>query len=193
MVFLKKHSVQQISSIPSHLADSPRATEVLTQGSFCDSHGSSSQLPWTPVGLHPCPRYEMQKHGLSIWLSLHSDGHRLVGLLPNSFKWLPFQWTAMDTGISPLRFSSLSTRCSLVPLALFLLSPLSSSLLSFVLLSSVWLLLFLLSSQAILPVFTSSSVRTAASLDILDALVERVVSYFQLLLRHLVHPYLCIY
>ena len=121
MAFLKKHSMQQISSIPSHPADSPQSTGVLTLGSFCNPHGLSSQLPWTPVDLQPCPRYEMEQHGLSIWLSLHSDGHRLVGSLPNSFRWLPFQWTAMEAGISPLRFSSLSPRCSLVPLALFLL------------------------------------------------------------------------
>ena len=81
--------MQQISSIPSHSADSPRATGVLTLGSFRNPHGSSSQLPWTPVDLQPCPRYERQQHGFSMWFSLHSDGHRLVSSLPNSFKWLP--------------------------------------------------------------------------------------------------------
>ena len=85
----------------------------------------------------------------------------------------PSQWMAMDVGISPLHFSSLIPRCRLVPLAL-LLSPSSLSLLSFVLLSSVWIQIFLLSSQGVLPVFTWSSVRTAASLDILDAWVEMV-------------------
>ena len=81
--------MQRISSIPTHLADSPRAIGVLTLGSFCNPHGSSSQLPWTPVDLQPCPRYERQHHGLSMWFSLRSDGHRLFSLLPNSFKWLP--------------------------------------------------------------------------------------------------------
>jgi len=101
------------------------------------------------------------------------------------------QWMAMDAGISPLHFSSLSPRCRLVPLALLLLSPSSLSLLFFVLPSSVWIRMFLLSSQGVLPGFTWSSVRTAASLDILDASVERGVPHFHLPLRHLVHPHLC--
>ena len=87
----------------------------------------------------------------------------------------PSQWTSMDAGISLLCFSSLSPRCRLVPLALLLLSPSSLSLLSFVQLSSVWIQIFLLSSQGVLPVFTWSSVRTAASLDVPDASVERGV------------------
>ena len=74
----------------------------------------------------------------------------------------------MESGISPLRISSLTPRCRLVPLALLLLSPSSLSLLSFVLLSSVWIRIFHLSSQGVLPVFTWSSVRTAASLEVLD-------------------------
>ena len=89
MAFLKKHSMQQISSIPSHQADSPRSIGVLTLGSFCNPHGSSSQLPWAPVDLQPCPRYERLQHGLSMWFSLCSDCHRLVSSLPNSFKCLP--------------------------------------------------------------------------------------------------------
>ena len=89
MGFLKRHSMQQISSIPSHLPVSPWSTGVLTLGSFRSPHGSSSQLPWTPVDLQPCPRYERQQHGLSVCFSLRSDDHRLVGSLPNSFKWLP--------------------------------------------------------------------------------------------------------
>ena len=89
MAFLKKHSMQQISSIPTHQADFPRSTGVLTLGSFCKPHGSSSQLPWTPVDLQPCPRYETLQHGLSMWFSLRSDCHRLVSSLPISFKWLP--------------------------------------------------------------------------------------------------------
>ncbi|XP_027380733.1 uncharacterized protein LOC113881820 isoform X1 [Bos indicus x Bos taurus] len=56
MAFLKKHSMQQISSIPSHQADSPLSTGVLTLGSFRNPHGSNSQLPWTPVDLQLCPR-----------------------------------------------------------------------------------------------------------------------------------------
>ena len=89
MAFLKKHSMQQISSIPSHLEDSSQSTGVLTLGSFCNPHSSSSQLLWTPVDLQPCPRYERLWHGLSMWFSLCSDCHRLVSSLPNSFKWLP--------------------------------------------------------------------------------------------------------
>ena len=53
-------------------------------------------------------------------------------------------------GISPLHFSSLTSRCRLVPRALLLLSPCSSSLLSFAPLSSVWIRIFLFSSQGIL-------------------------------------------
>ena len=89
MAFLKKHSMQQISSIPSHQADSPRSIGVLSLGSFCNPHGSSSQLPWTPVDLQPCPRYERLQHGLSMWFSLRSDCPRLVSSLPNCFKCLP--------------------------------------------------------------------------------------------------------
>ena len=79
----------------------------------------------------------------------------------------PSQWMAMDAGISPLCFSSISPRCRLVPLALLLISPSFLSLLSFVLPSSIWIRIFLLSSQGVLPVFTCSSVRPAASLDVL--------------------------
>ena len=81
----------------------------------------------------------------------------------------PFQWMAMEVGISPLCFSSLTPRCRLVPRALLFFSPCSSSLLSFVLPSSVWIQIFLLSIQGILPVFTWSSVRIAMSLNFLDA------------------------
>ena len=105
----------------------------------------------------------------------------------------PSQWMAMDAGISPLCFSSFSPRCKLLPLALLLLSLSSLFLLSFVLLSSVWIWIFLLSSQGVLPVFTWSSVRTAASLDVLDALVERGVPHFHLPLYHLVHLHLCLH
>ena len=81
----------------------------------------------------------------------------------------PSQWMAMDAGISPYFFSPLTPWCRLVPLALLLLSPSSLSLFSFVLLSSVWIWIFLLSSQGVLPVFPWSSVRISPSLDILDA------------------------
>ena len=81
--------MEQISSIPSHQADSPWSTEVLTMGSFHNPHGSSSQLQWTPVDFQPCPRYERLQHGLSTWFSLHSDCHRLVSSLPNHFKCIP--------------------------------------------------------------------------------------------------------
>ena len=101
----------------------------------------------------------------------------------------PSQWMAMDAGISPLCFSSLTPWCRLVPLALLLLSPSFLSLLPFFLPSSVWIRIFLLSSQEVLPVFTWSSVGTAESLDVLDASVERGHTP----LRHLVHPYLCMY
>ena len=60
------------------------------QQSFCNAHGSSSQLPWTPVDLQPCPRYERLQHGLSMRFSLCSDCDRLVSSLSNSFKCLPF-------------------------------------------------------------------------------------------------------
>ena len=59
------------------------------QQSFCNAHGSSSQLPWTPVDLQPCPRYERLQHSLSMWFSLCSDCHRLVSSLSNCFKCVP--------------------------------------------------------------------------------------------------------
>ena len=107
MAFLKKHSMQQISSIPSHQADSPRSIAVLTLGSFCNPHGSSFQLPWTPVDLQPCPRYERLQHGLSMWFSLHSDCPRLVSSLPNCFKYLlrpsgrPWMWGSLPCALAP--------------------------------------------------------------------------------------------
>ena len=102
LAFLKKHPMQQISPIPSHQADSPRSTGVLTLGLFCNPHGSSSQLPRIPVDLQTSPRYERLQHGLSTWFSLRSDCHRLVSSLPNDFICLPCpQWMAMDMGISP--------------------------------------------------------------------------------------------
>jgi len=188
MAFLKKHSMQHIFSTPSHQADSPWSAGILTLGSFPIRQGSSSQLLWTPVDLQPCPRYERLQHGLSMWFSLHSDCHRLVSSLPNCFKCLPrpsgWPWTRGSLQV----LQPLHSRCRLVPLALLLLSPSSLPLLSFVLPSSVWIRMFLLSSQGVLPGFTWSSVRTAASLDVLDASVERGVPYFHLPLRHLVHP-----
>ena len=90
MAFLKKHSMQQISSIPSHLEDSSQSTGVLTLGSFCNPHSSSSQLLWTPVDLQPCPRYERLWHGLSMWFSLCSDCHRLVSSFPTASNSSPF-------------------------------------------------------------------------------------------------------
>ena len=80
--------MQQISSIPSHWAVSLRSIGVFILGSLCNPHGSSSQHPWTPVDLQPCPRYERLQHGLSMWFSLHSDSHRLLSSFPNSFKCL---------------------------------------------------------------------------------------------------------
>ena len=107
MAFLKKHSMQHISSTPSHQADSPWSTGVLTLGSFCNPHGSSSQLPWTPVDLQPCLRYERLQHGLSMWFSLCSDCHRLVSSLPNCFKCLPrpsgwpWMWGSLPCASAP--------------------------------------------------------------------------------------------
>ena len=102
MAFLKKHFMEQISSIPSNHADSPWSIGVLTVGSFRNPHGSSSQLPRIPVDLQTSPRYERLQHGLSTWFSLRSDCHRLVSSLPNDFICLPCpQWMAMDMGISP--------------------------------------------------------------------------------------------
>ena len=163
--------MQQISSIPSHLADFPRATGVLTLGSFRNPHGSSSQLPWTPVDLQPCPRYESQQNGLSIWFSLCSDSHRLISSHPAASNDSPIQVDGRGCGDRSPELQLPLPRCRLVPLALLLLSPSSLSLLSFVLPSTVWIPIFLLSSQGFLPVFTWSSVRTAASLDFLDASV----------------------
>ena len=128
MAFLKKHSMQQISSIPSHQADSPRSIGVLTLGSFCNPHGSSSQLPWTPVDLQPCPRYETLQHGLSMWFSLCSDCHRLVSSLPNSFKCLPhpssWPWTrgSLPCASAPLSPGKGWSTCS-APSFPFLLVP----------------------------------------------------------------------
>ena len=164
--------MQQIFSILSHQADSPRSAGVLTLGSFLNSHGSSSQLPWAPVDLQSCPRYERLQHGLSMWFSLRSDCHSLVSSLPNSFKCLPhpssWPWTrgSLPCASAPLSPGKGWSTCS-APSFPFVLS-----LLSFVLPSSVWIWIFLLSSQGVLSVFTWSSVRTAASLDILDASVE---------------------
>ena len=89
MAFLKKHPIQQISSIPSHQADSPQSTGVFTLGSFHNLHGSSSQLPWTPVDLQLCPRYERLQHGLPMWFSIRSDCHRLDSSILNCFKCVP--------------------------------------------------------------------------------------------------------
>ena len=176
MAFLKKHSMQHISSTPSHQADSPWSTGVLTLGSFCNPHGSSSQLPWTPVDLQPCLRYERLQHGLSMWFSLCSDCHRLVSSLPNCFKCLPrpsgwpWMWGSLPCASAPsppgagwshlLSFFPLPP-CPFVPL-------------------SYWVLY---GSR-----YSWSSVRTAVSLDVLDASVERGVPHFHLSLRHLVHP-----
>ena len=68
----------------------------------------------------------------------------------------PSQWTAMDAGISPLSFNSFSPGCRLVLLALLLFPLPSLSLLSFVLPSSVWIRIFLLSAQGVPPVLTWS-------------------------------------
>ena len=101
----------------------------------------------------------------------------------------PSQWMAMDAGISPLCFSSFSPRCKLLPLALLLLSLSSLFLLSFVLLSSVWIWIFLLSSHGVLPIFMVFC-ENCWILDVPDASVETGVPHFHLPLRHLVHPHL---
>ena len=139
MAFLKKHSMHSISSIPSHQVDFPWSTGVLTLGSFHSPHGSSSQLPWTPVDLQPYPRYERLQHGLSMWLSLRSDCHRLVSSLPNCFKCLPRPsgWPWMRGSLPELQLPHPWVQAG--RLGLLLLSPSSLSLLSFVLPSSVWI------------------------------------------------------
>ena len=193
MAFLKKHSMQQIFSIPSHQADSPWSIGVLTLGSFYNPHGSSSQLPWTPVDLQPCPRYETLQHGLSMWFSLRSDCQRLVSSLPNCFKCLPLPVDGHGCGDLSPALQPLHPQVQAGPTCSAPSFPFVLSLLSFVLPSSVWIWIFLLSSQGVLSVFTWSSVRTAASLDILDASVEWGVPHFHLPLRHLVHLHLCMY
>ena len=193
MAFLKKHFMEQISSIPSNHADSPWSIGVLTVGSFRNPHGSSSQLPRIPVDLQTSPRYERLQHGLSTWFSLRSDCHRLVSSLPNDFICLPCpQWMAMDMDLSPelqllLPGVQAGSACS-PPL-----SPSSLSLLSFVLPSSVWIRIFLLRAHGVPPVLAWSSVRTAASLDVPDASMERGEPHFHPPLCHLVHPHLCPY
>ena len=126
--------MQQIFSIPSHQADSPRSTGVLTLGSFCNPHSSSSQLLWTPVDLQPCPRYERLQHGLSMWFSLRSDCHRLVSSLPNSFKCLPlpsgwpWTWVSLPRTSAP---SAPGARCSPLLSSFFPLPPCPFFLLSY--------------------------------------------------------------
>ena len=168
-------------------------------------HGQQASSPWdhSTVPMAPAPSFRghqwtynpirgMRGCSMACLCGSHSvQTVTLVSSLPKLQMTPPSQWMGMDVGISPLRFSSLSPRCRQVPLALLLLSPSSLSLLSFVLPSSAWIRMFLLSSQGVLPGFTWSSVRTAASLDVLDASVERGVPHFHLPLRHLVHPHLC--
>ena len=164
LVFLKKQSMQQISSIPSNPAVSQRSTVIL-------------QCPWLQLPA------SVDTSGLTTLSEVWKAAAWLVYVVLTLFRLSqiseftpqllqmppPSQWMAMDAGISPLCFSSFSPRCRLVPLALLLLSPSSLSLFSFVLLSSVWIWIFLLSSQGVLPVFPWSSVRISPSLDILDA------------------------
>ena len=136
--------MQQISSIPSHWADSLRSIGVLILGSLCNPHGSSSQLPWTPVDLQLCPRYERLQHGLSMWFSLRLDCHRLVSSLSNCFKCIPHPsgWPWMR-GSLPCASAPSPPGAGWSP-ALLLISPSSLSLLSFVLPSSIWIRIFLL-------------------------------------------------
>ena len=173
--------MQQISSIPSHQSDSRQSTGVLSLGSFHNPHGSSSQLPWTPVDLQPCPRYERLQHGMSMRFSLRSDCHRLVSSLPNCFKCLPrpsgWPWTqgSLPCASAPsppgAGWSHLLSSFPLPPCPFFPLS--------------YWVLYG--------SGYSWSSVRTAASSDVLDASVERGVPHFHLPLHHLVHPHLCMY
>ena len=135
-------------------------------GSFHNPHGSSSQLQWTPVDFQPCPRYERLQHGLSTWFSLHSDCQRLVSSLPNHFKCIPVTVDGHGCGDLSPALQLPHPQVQSGPLALLLLSPSSLSVLSFTLPSSVWIRIFLLSSQGVPPVLTWSSVGTAASLDI---------------------------
>ena len=117
----------------------------------------------------------------------------LVNSLPNSFTCLPhpsgWPWTqgSLPCASAPSLpgagwFHLLCSFFSLPPCPFFPLS--------------YWVLYgsrYSFSSQGVLPVFTWSSVRTAASLDVLDASVERGVPHFHLPLRHLVHRHLCMY
>ena len=162
--------MQQISSIPSHLADSPRATEVFTQGSFCSPHGSSSQIPWTPVDLQPCPRYETKQPGLSVWFSVCLDGHRLVSSLPNSFKWLPYSsgrpwtWGSLPCASAP---SAPGAGWSHVLSSFFPLPPCPFFPLSYQVLYGSGYSFSVVRDCCQYSIW--SSVRTAASLDLLDA------------------------
>ena len=182
---------------------------------WCNRFPPSHPSSWLPMGnrsLHPgiilqspCLQLpaSVDTSGLTILFEVWKAAAWLVYVVLTPFRWsqvsyftpqqlqmtLPFQWIAMDTGTSPLHFSSLSPRCRLVPRALLLFSHSFLSLPSFVLQSSVWIQIFLLSSQGFLPVFTWPSVRTAVSLDLLDAPMERDVPHFHLPLNHLVHPH----
>ena len=137
--------------------------------------GIIPQSPWLQLpasvdtsGLTTLSEVWKLQHGLSMWFSLCSDCHRLVSSLSNCFKCVPHPsgWPWMQ-GSLPWASAPSSPGAGWSP-ALFLLSPSSLSLLSFVLPSSVWIWIFLLSTQGLLPVLTWSSVGTAVSLDILD-------------------------
>ena len=184
--------MQQISAMPSH-----RLT----------AHSQQDSSPWdhSAVPMAPAPSFRghqwthspvrgMKACSLACLCGSHSV-QTVTGWLahsPTASNDSPIPVDGHGHGVSPLRFSC-TPRCRLVRLALLLLSPSSSSLLSFVLPSSMWIRTFLLSIQGVLPVFTWSSVRTAASLDVVDASVERGVPHSHLPLRHLVHPHLYMY
>ena len=106
---------------------------------------------------------------------------------------LQLNWFHKNVLVNSPSFSFLTPRCRLVFLALLLLLPSSLSVVSFVLPSSIWIWIFLLSIQGVPPVLAWSSVRTAASLHVPDASMERGEPHFHPPLCHLVHPHLCTY
>ena len=90
MAFLKKHSMQHISLIPSHPI-------------WLTPHGQQESSPWdhSAIPMAPAPSFHGHQwtynpvQGMNscsmacLWFSLCSDCHRLVSSLPNCFKCLP--------------------------------------------------------------------------------------------------------
>ena len=158
-------------------------------------HGQQESSPWdhSAIPMAPAPSFRGHQwtynpvQGMNscsmacLWFSLCSDCHRLVSSLPNCFKCLPrpsgwpWTWGSLPCTSAPSSpgagWSHLLSFFPLPPCPFFPLS--------------YWVLY---GSR-----YSWSSVRTAASLDVLDASVERGVPHFHVPLHHLVHPYLCMY